>query len=323
MTNISIIIPNYNGATFITDCLNALIKSTSLCGGSKFEVILVDNGSIDNSIEVFNKVLAKYDKTVIYNKSNRGFAPAVNQGIMKAKYEYVCLLNNDLTIEPDWFPKIIKEINSSKNKDIVTFCGSVLNKTGTHYESTGLIFKYSGKCENTDSGKVYDKKENLKMRNSLIWGSTAAVIVYQRQTLIDIGLFDEDFFAYEEDVDVNLRLHKLGYKTLLIPTAIAYHLGGGTSKKMGNFRHIHDSKNWLFIIQKLYTKKELMDNLYPIIEERLRNMSGLIKQTIRIDGIKSFFTVPKALSQAYFPVLAKFYKTMAKRHQFFLLVSKQ
>ncbi|MFA5894317.1 MAG: glycosyltransferase family 2 protein [Candidatus Shapirobacteria bacterium] len=323
MSNVSIIIPSYNGVTYLEDCLKALIKSISLCSNSKFEIILVDNGSSDNSVEVFNKVLAKQDKTVIYNKINRGFAPAVNQGIIKAKYEYVCLLNNDLTLEPDWFPKIINAIERSKNNRMVTFCGSVLNKAGTHYESTGLNFKYSGKCENIDSGKVYDKKENQRMINSIIWGSTAAVIVYHRQTLINIGLFDEDFFAYEEDVDVNLRLHKLGYKTLLVPSAISYHLGGGTSKKMGNFRHIHDSKNWIFIIQKLYTKKELIDNIFQIIEERLRNMSGLIKQTVKIDRFKSIITVPQALFHAYFPVLAKHSRTMSKRRIFFDLMKNK
>jgi len=70
-----------------------------------------------------------------------------------------------------------------------------------------------------------------------------------------IGFFDEDFFAYEEDVDLALRLDKFGYKTLLVPQAISYHLGGGTSSKMGNLRQINDFSNLIFIIIKNFSFK--------------------------------------------------------------------
>lgn len=74
-------------------------------------------------------------------------------------------------------------------------------------------------------------------------------------------MFDQDFFAYEEDVDLALRLTKFGYKTLYIPKAISYHLGGGTSNQMGNFRARMDVKNWFFIIIKNYSLKEITKNL--------------------------------------------------------------
>lgn len=245
---------------------------------------------------------------------NRGFASAVNQGIMAAKYEYVCLLNNDLTLDPDWFSKIIHEIIQNKDPKVTTFCGTVLTQDGKYYESSGLDFNYSGKCSHLNHGKKFSAK-NSPSQPYFIWGSPAALVVYRRQTLIKIGLFDENFFAYEEDVDIALRLHKLGYKTLLVPEALSYHLGGGTSSKMGNFRNIHDAKNWIFIILKNYTCDEIKKNLIPIVVQRLRNLSGLIKLTIYHDGWKSIYTVPSALYQAYWPIIEKWNLVIKKRRE--------
>ena len=113
-----------------------------------------------------------------------------------------------------------------------------------------------------------------------VWGSSGAVVVYNKKILKKNGLFDQHYFAYVEDVDLAFRLQKNGYKTLLIPQASAFHLGGGTSNKMGNFRAKQTFKNWIYFIQKNYTTKELISNLPKIIIERLRNFSYLIKSTI-------------------------------------------
>jgi GT2 family glycosyltransferase len=128
-------------------------------------------------------------------------------------------------------------------------------------------------------------------------------------------MFDKDFFAYEEDVDLALRLYKLGFSTLYIPQALSFHLGGGTSGKMGNFRNIHDAKNWIYIIIKNYSASEVIRNIFPIIEERLRNFSGLIKKTISVYKFQSFYLLPISLAKVYFPVIVNLPKMLKKRHQ--------
>lgn len=283
----SIVIPNYNGAQFLQSCLDSLTKSLSLAKVTH-EIIIVDNNSQDKSIDI----IKKYKN--IQNKQNFGFAKAVNQGIRIAKYDYVVICNNDLTVDKNYFSLLIDAIK--KYPDYTTYVGTVLNKEGTHFESQGLKFYYSGKCDNILNQQPI--KQNLINKKPYeIWGASAALVTYKKNIITKIGMFDENFFAYEEDVDLALRLHKRGYKTLLIPKALCYHLGGGTSGKMGNFRHKMDFKNWIFLIIKNYSTKEKIFNLFPIIEQRLRNFSGLIKNTPKGQKISSIVWVFQELKK--------------------------
>jgi len=318
----SIIIPNYNGNSFISDCLNSLYTAILNCPNSKFELIFVDNGSKDNSIDIAKNITNNFsllDTKYLILDTNTGFAPAVNRGINRAKYPYVVVLNNDLTMEPNWFELISDAIIKNSNSNIVTFFGTVLTKDGTKFESQGLNFKIQGKCLNISNGKKFNKnvflKTNKLLTNKLVWGASASLIVYQKDILKKIGLFDEDFFAYEEDVDLSFRLNRLGYKTLYIPKAISYHLGGGTSNKMGNFRNRMDAKNWIFLIIKNYSAKEFWSNIFNIKIERLRNLSGLIKNTIIKYRLKSIFYLPYDLFRTYGEVIIKIPKMLKKRQQ--------
>jgi GT2 family glycosyltransferase len=292
----SIIIPNYNGVQFIESCLKSLTKSLTLAK-TDYEIIIIDNDSKDNSIskinELRNSLKIKNCKLKI-NQVNMGFAPAVNQGIKAAKFDYILLCNNDLTVDKNYFSLLIDAIK--KYPDYTTYVGTVLNKEGTHFESQGLKFYYSGKCDNI-LNQTQIIKSKINQSPYEIWGASAALVTYKKNIIKKIGMFDENFFAYEEDVDLALRLHKQGYKTLLIPKALCYHLGGGTSGKMGNFRHKMDFKNWIFLIIKNYSSKELLFNLFPIIEQRLRNLSGLIKNTPKGQKLSSLSWVFKELKK--------------------------
>jgi len=268
MIKISIIIPNYNGAKYLSDCLKHLKVAINNCPNSKFEIILVDNGSKDNSIQLFNHLTTQLNNhSSIQLPTNTGFATAVNRGIKVAKYEYICLLNNDVNLDKNWFKLIIKNIKN--NPKTSCFCGTVLNYDGTQIESQGISFDWSGKC-----------LQNQNHPPGLVWGASGAVVIYQKNIIKYLGLFDEKYFAYIEDVDLAFRLQKKGYQTLLVPAVIAYHLGGGTSNRMGNFRAKQIFKNWFYFIFKNYSKKEILINLPKITIERLRNLSYLIKSTI-------------------------------------------
>lgn len=271
MTDISIIIPNYNGAKFLVDCFKHLQIAIENCPDSKFEIILVDNASSDNSLELSKNYI------IIKNFKNFGFATAVNQGIKKAKYEYVCLLNNDVNLDKNYFKVILKAIKD--NPQTACFCGTVFNKDGSEIESQGINFDWSGKCLQINHNKKIDDC-SLKIKNHFVWGSSGAAVIYKKDIITKIGLFDEHYFAYIEDVDLAFRLQKNHYQTLLIPKAHVYHLGGGTSNKMGNFRAKQTFKNWIYFIFKNYSKKELFRYFPKIIIERLRNLSYLIKSTI-------------------------------------------
>lgn len=317
--NFSVIIPNYNGSSFIPDCLNSLIASVNNCPQSKFELIFVDNGSKDNSIELAKKIINNFPilntKYLILN-TNLGFSGAVNKGINHSKYPWVVILNNDLNMEQNWFELISTTIQNNNNPKITTFFGTVLNKDGTEIESQGLDFKIQGKCLNLSNGLNFTKSTIYNLPSTkLVWGASASLIVYKKDIIQKIGLFDEDFFAYEEDVDLSFRLNKLGYKTLYIPKAISYHLGGGTSNRMGNFRTRMDTKNWIFLIIKNYSAIDLWSNITNIIFERLVNLYLLLKNTIIKYRILSIFYLPYDIFRTYGEVLIKIPKMLQKRHQ--------
>ncbi|MDD4785454.1 MAG: glycosyltransferase family 2 protein [Candidatus Shapirobacteria bacterium] len=321
--NFSIIIPNYNGSQFLADCLKSLLTSLSKLKSTEVEIILIDNASKDNSIEIFEQNIPKsFNYRILLNSKNKGFAGAVNQGIKIAKHQYVVLLNNDLTMSEDWFQLISQSIKDNKNPKVATFFGTVLTKDGTKYESQGLDFFYSGKCQNISNGFPFSKSlltpcpvKGRVWEGFFVWGASAALIVYKKEIIKKIGLFDEDFFAYEEDVDLALRLHNLNYQTLYIPKALSYHLGGGTSNKMGIFRNKMDTKNWIYIIIKNFSLKEISQNFFQIFEERLRNLSGLTKKTINFYKIKAIFYLPLVLFSTYGQVLINLPKMFKKRKQ--------
>ena len=255
---ISVIIPNFNGAGF----LPALFSNLKKVILPEFEIIFIDNGSTDNSVFLVKKLYPKVK--VIKNKSNLGFGAAVNQGIKAAREPYVCLLNNDVILKDSWFKYMIASIK--KHPNIACFCGTVLNKNGTSVESMGIDFDWSGKCLQLKSHPA-----------GPVWGSSAAVVIYQKNILFNIGCFDPHYFAYLEDVDVAFRLQQKKYQTLLIPQAIAYHLGGGTADKMGNFRAKQTFRNWIYFILKNYSLVQILKYFPKILLERLRNLSFLIK----------------------------------------------
>ena len=299
-SNFSVIIPNLNGAEYLVDSLPHLLKAIQNCPGSKFEIILVDNASTDNSFEILNKYFLE-SKIIILDK-NYGFAHAVNQGIAAAKYQFVCLLNNDLNLNSDWFNQICQTI--ADHPHAACYCGTVLNKDGSQIESQGLNFLKSGKCI-----QIKD--------NSPIWGSSAAAVVYSKKILNKIGNFNAAFFAYLEDVDVALRLNLLGYKTILNSQAISWHLGGGTSRRFRYLRQYYTFRNWFLIIIKDYPSDWISHNLISIFIERLRNLSYLLLNC-------PIHLIPILPLKAFFEIIILLPNLLRQRRQFQkLLKSKQ
>jgi len=264
----SIIIPNFNGNKFLPNCIKSLKTAIKKCPNSKFEIILVDNNSSDNSIQIFQNLLPKNDKQVIKLSKNFGFPYAVNQGINISKYPYVCILNNDLKIDKNWFKEISQSITKS-TKNTACFCGTILNIIGKSVESRGISYKYFGKCIQI---------KHLP-KSAIVWGASAAATVYSKNIIQKIGLFDSSFFAYIEDVDISFRLQKFKYLTICNPMAISYHLGGGTSDQLSNLRQFYSTRNWYLFILKNYTLSQFLQNLIPIFIERSKNYIWFLKST--------------------------------------------
>ena len=216
---ISVVIPNWNGKKFLAGCLDSLLTQTY----EPIEVVIVDNGSKDGSVEYLQENYPQV-KLVTF-PVNTGFSPAVNAGIKASTGEMVALLNNDTVVDPNWMAELIKamqehpEAGSAGCKMLAYDDHTLLDGAGDGYRRGGLPGRIGHK--ERDTGR-FDRKRYLL-------GACGGAALYRRELFDAIGLFDEDYFAYLEDVDLGLRAQAAGFKCIYVPTSIVYHLGCGTT----------------------------------------------------------------------------------------------
>ncbi len=240
---VSVVIPNWNGKKFLAGCLDSLSKQ-SYC---PVEVIVVDNGSKDGSVE-FLRQNYPWVKLACFER-NTGFSVAVNRGIRESSGEFVALMNNDTVAEPDWLSEMVAamearpEVGSCGCKMLAYDDRSLLDGAGDGYRRGGLPGRIGHR--EIDRGQ-FDQAR-------YILGACGGAALYRRSLFEDIGLLDEDYFAYLEDVDLGLRAQSAGYKCYYVPTAVIYHLGCGTT---GSGYHplvvrLSAQNNWNTIVKNI------------------------------------------------------------------------
>lgn len=241
---IAVVVPNWNGDEYLDQCLVALKDQTI-----EHTVFVVDNGSVDNSKEI----IENSGVTGIYLDKNYGFAGGVNRGIERAMeegFEYVFLLNNDAKAAPDSIEKLYEAIKKDKKIGIatgkfLTFDGKKLDSTGDFYSTWGLPFP---RGRGSTDINAYDELTD-------IFGGTGGASMYRVELFKDIGIFDEDFFAYFEDVDLSFRAQLRGWKAKFVPEAKIFHHIGGTSKRLKGFATYVSFKNLPWVLVKNVPKE--------------------------------------------------------------------
>jgi GT2 family glycosyltransferase len=217
MPKVSVIIVNYNGNGIITGCLKGLEAQSF----KDFEALVVDNGSLDDSlyeIKAFLKetAIAPLVKLISLNK-NLGFAGGNLEGLKQACGEYIGLLNSDTEADERWLGELVMAMDNDPG---VGICASKLIVYGTDMiDSAGDGFSTSLKgFKRGEGGKIflYGKKE-------YIFGACAGAALYRRKMIEEIGFLDEDFFLIHEDTDLNFRAQLHGWKVLYVPTALVSH----------------------------------------------------------------------------------------------------
>lgn len=246
----SIIIVNWNGKDYLHKCLSSLFLQSY----KNFEVILVDNGSVDGSVKYVLKHFSQVK--IIQNNENLGFAKANNIGIKEAfknsSIKYIVTLNNDTEADPDWLYKLVKKAAQDKDVGIITgkilrfFDRSIIDSAGDFISKVDWRVANRGAYEK-DKGK-YDKSQE-------IFSACAAAALYKRELLESVNIegeyFDEDFISYIEDVDLNIRARLIGWKCFYLPDAIMYHIGSATSSKMENsFKEVISKRNQILTLVK-------------------------------------------------------------------------
>lgn len=240
---VSVIIINWNNKSYIEKCINSIIQQTF----KNIELIFIDNNSKDNSYEYFCEKYPKQNFIKIKNDNNLGYSGAANQGIDIANGEYVMIINPDIVMEPDFVDKLYAYTISDDS--IAAVSGKLLkydftnDKKLNYIDSAGIVMFRSRRC--IDRGQ---NEEDLGQYNSTeqVFGVCGAAPFYRKAALekvkIEKEYFDEDFFAYKEDIDLSWRFNLAGLKCMYYPEAVAYHGRGLGSSHGGVFGFIKHRK---------------------------------------------------------------------------------
>ena len=239
---VSVVTPNYNGERFLRTFFESLNNDCELIG----EVIIVDNGSSDNSRQFIKGNEFSFPVVLIENTENLGFAPAVNQGIRKAKYEYIFSLNNDTEVKSGSIKSLVDLISS--DDDIFSVQAKMLQ-----YDNKELIDdvgdEYNLLAWTKKTGENRKSEEYTEVLD--IFSACAGAAMYKKSLLDEIGMFDDNFFAYMEDVDLAIRSRIHGYRNLLCPDAIVYHIGSATSgSRYNEFKVRLAARNNVWVVYK-------------------------------------------------------------------------
>jgi GT2 family glycosyltransferase len=236
MNKVTVIIPNFNGKNILKKCMESLESQNS-----SFKSIIIDNASRDGSVEYIKKIYPKIK--LIENEENLGFAIAVNQGINASKSEYIFVLNNDTELEPNCISNLLNCIEKDENifavssKMIQYNDKNIMDNAGNEYTILGWT-KLLG----------YGKSPKLYEKSREIFSACAGAALYRRSVFEEIGFFDENFFAYMEDVDISYRARINGYKCIYCPKAIVYHVGSASSgSRYNEFKIRLAAKNNVYV----------------------------------------------------------------------------
>lgn len=225
-----IIVLNWNGADDAIKCTESLLAQTT-----PIDVFLIDNASSDNSVDKLSAFVDMHQNSkieLIVSNQNGGYTAGNNIGFKLAierGYDFIGTLNPDAVADPRWAESLLDELASTADAGIVT--GTMVRSDKIHTDSTGDFYTSWG----IPGPRGRDKPlSDAPKKPEYIFGSTGGGFIARAKMLREIGLFDEKFFMYFEDVDLSFRAQLAGYKVRYTPKAIAYHkISASTSKVPG------------------------------------------------------------------------------------------
>jgi GT2 family glycosyltransferase len=257
MLMVSVVILNFNGRRYLEACLSSLAAQTY----RDFEVIVVDNASQDGSVEYLEAQFPWVK--VIRNRANLGFAGGCNEGIKHTCGDFILTLNNDTRAESRLIEYLIKPMLSDKR---VGACAAKMLLPDGRINSAGICLSRSGAAWDRgmfeqDCGQ-YDYQQE-------VFGACAGAALYRKEMLDEIGLFDEDFFLYMEDVDLAFRAKLAGWKCIYVPEAVVYHHHGGTAGFGSDLAVYYGNRNVIWYAVKGFPTGLLLTSLPWIVGRNL------------------------------------------------------
>jgi GT2 family glycosyltransferase len=238
---ISVVVLNWNGDHIVEECLMSLRTQSY----HPVEIIVVDNASTDKSADLIKRGFPEVK--LIVNDRNLGFGSGNNVGIQASHGKYIMILNNDARIDPGCIKELKRSIEKDKrygacaSKILLDGKGNLLDAAGITIYNDGLSIG-RGRLENAGH---YQRKED-------VFFASGCACLLRKEMLDDIGLFDEDFFAYADDTDMGWRAQLAGWKCIYNPKAIVYHLHSASSSAYSPLKAFLVERNRMWVAMKYY-----------------------------------------------------------------------
>lgn len=311
MPKVFIIVLNWNGKDDTIECIESLKKIDY----SNYKIVIVDNGSSDGSDDIIPR---RYFKEIpfIETKKNFGYSGGNNIGIKYALEhgaDYVLLLNNDTIVEPDFLSKLVEAAEANKTIGIVGPMIYFYDRRDTLWFGGGKVNWARTKGEHIDYGlrtTDYGKNENIGSSGSpsAVVGRqvdyiTGCCLLIKRETIEKIGLLDEDYFLYYEDVGWCLRARKNGYNSVLVPSAKIYHKQSRSADEASYPYIYYHSRNGLILASRFRSKiLALIIGFWIFSKQIVKLVIGYKKEWARpvIKGIKDFWRGRKGKLEGYY-----------------------
>ena len=252
MEKVTVVIPNYNGIRFLQGCLEAVLNQEP--DTPTYRVMVIDNGSKDGSLELLEKQFPQVE--VMPLSKNTGFCHAVNMGIRKAGSPYVILLNNDTKVRPGFVKGLCHALEARPGAFSVSAAmlmwdqEELLDDAGDRYCAFGWAYS---------RGK--GKRAVLYSRPAEVFSACGGAAIYRKSVLEKIGLFDEEHFAYLEDLDIGWRARIYGYHNYYEPSAEVVHYGSAsTGSRYNEKKTVLAAANNIYVLGKNMPALQLLFN---------------------------------------------------------------
>ncbi len=251
-TGISVVIVNWNGRRWLESCLPSLAQQTY----KNFETIVVDNASTDDSVSWLTREWP--DVRLLLQAQNIGFSRANNIGIGASHGAFVVTLNNDTRLEPTCLSELMGAVQKS---DIGMVAPAIVQwRSPQRLDSAGI--------EVDRAGIAWQRAWGRPLKDAAIsqdiFGPSAAAALYRRAMLDQVGLFDEDYFAYYEDVDLAWRARQAGWRCRYVPGARVHHWHSATAATIPARKRYLVSRNKIWTLFKNYPSGDFL-RFWPII----------------------------------------------------------